>query len=121
MPRPYDYNSLVVKVCRLGSNIYNHRLRYAVNDLFNISSTNIIGFTLENTTTLIEPYWPSITMNGLSVKLELNNNKVAEEHDVNQSISNNASQDKYQMIASTDDETVRVHKYFISSSFLYEQ
>jgi malate/lactate dehydrogenase len=102
---PCDYNSLVVKslagnrchagqVCGLGSNIYSHRLRYAISDLFDIPSTNITGFTLENTNQSIEPYWPSITINGITVKLELNNNK---------SISNNASQ---------DDETVRVHKYF---------
>ena len=87
---PYDYNSSVVKslagrrchagqVCGLGSNICSHRVRYAISELFDISSRSITGFTSENTTKLIEPYWPSITIHGLSVQAQINNNNVVEE------------------------------------------
>ena len=111
------------QVCGLGSNIYSHRLRYAISELLDIPSTNITGFVLENTKKLIEPYWPSITINGLSIKLELsnNNNKIVEDQNVNQSISNNASHNKYPMIRTKHDETVRTHKYLILFSFLYKQ
>ncbi|CAF0880874.1 unnamed protein product [Adineta steineri] len=72
---PYDYNSLVVKslagkychagqICGLGLNDYNHRLRYIISELLNISTKYITGFTLETTNTLIQPYWSSITING---------------------------------------------------------
>ena len=122
---PYDYNSSVVKslvgkrchtgqICGLGSSIYSHRLRYAISELCGIPSTNITGFVLENTNKLIEPYWQSITINGLSVE-------IVEKQNINQPISNNASHIKYPRIRIKHDETMREHKYLISSTFLYKR
>ncbi len=125
--QPYDYNSLVVKslagnrchagqICGLGSNLYSYRLRYAISELFDIPSKHITGFTLGNTTTLIEPYWPSITINGQSIKLKEDDHREMEEHFISQSISNNAPQDKYQAIklnTTKNDETMNTHKYFM--------
>ncbi len=104
----------------MGSNIYNHRLRYTISELFDIPSKHITGFTLESNTHLIEPYWPSITINGQSIKLKKDNNREMEEYFVNQSISNNATQDNYQMTkpnTTKNDETVRTYKYFIRVFF----
>ncbi|CAF3638813.1 unnamed protein product [Rotaria sordida] len=106
---PYDYNSLVVKslagnhchagqVCGLSSSIYNHRLRYAISQLLDIPSKHITGFILENPDKSIEPYWPSITINGQSIKLTKDDNREVEVIFIDQSMSNNASQNKYQSI-----------------------
>ncbi|CAF3967570.1 unnamed protein product [Rotaria sp. Silwood2] len=124
---PYDYNALVVKslagnhchagqVCGLSSGIYNHRLRYAISELLDIPSKNITGFTLENPDKSIEPYWPSITINGQSLKLAKDNNREIEENFINQPMSNNALQNKYQPIKLNtikNDAIVNKPKYLI--------
>ncbi|CAF2428375.1 unnamed protein product [Rotaria sp. Silwood2] len=124
---PYDYNALVVKslagnhchagqVCGLSSDIYNHRLRYAISELLDIPSKNITGFTLENPDKSIEPYWPSITINGQSLKLAKDNNREIEENFINQPMSNNAPQNKYQPIKLNiikNDAIVNKPKYLI--------
>ncbi|CAF1071956.1 unnamed protein product [Rotaria sp. Silwood1] len=132
---PYDYNSLVVKslagnhcharqVCGLSSDIYSHRLRYAISELLDISSKNITGFTLENLGKSIEPYWPSITIIGQSLKLTENDNKAIEKNFINQPMSNNAPQNKYQSIKLNtiqNDATVKKSKYLILFVFLWIQ
>ncbi|CAF3048686.1 unnamed protein product [Rotaria sp. Silwood2] len=124
---PYDYNALVVKslagnhchagqVCGLSSDIYNHRLRYAISELLDIPSKNITGFTLEYPDKSIEPYWPSITINGQSLKLAKDNNREIEENFINQPMSNNAPQNKYQPIKLNiikNDAIVNKPKYLI--------
>ncbi len=124
---PYDYNSLVVKsltgnrchagqICGLGSNIYSHRLRHSISELFDIPSKHITGFTLGNTSKLTEPYWSSITINGQSIKLEKDDNREMEEHFVSQSLSNNTPQNKYQTIklnTTNNEKTIKTYKYFM--------
>jgi hypothetical protein len=131
---PYDYNSLVVKslgrnhchagqVCGLGSDIYNHRLRYALSKLLDIPPKHITGFTLGNTIKSIEPYWPSISINGQSIKFNEDYHRDMEEHVMNPSISNNASQDKYQTVilnTAKNNETAKTQKYFIWFFSFYE-
>jgi malate/lactate dehydrogenase len=98
----------------LGSSIYDNRLRYAISELLDIPSRHITGFTLNNITKSIEPYWPSITINGQAIKLN-------EEHYVNQSISNNASQIANQSLKINrikKKETVITYKYYILSFFV---
>jgi hypothetical protein len=85
-----------------------------MSELLDLPSKHITGFILENTTKSIEPYWPSITINGQSIKFNQDDNKMVEEHLVNQSMSNNAPQDKYQPIKSNiikNNHTMRTYKY----------
>ena len=100
----------------MGSSIYNHRLRYVLSELLDIPSKHITGFVLENTTKSIEPYWPSITINGQSIKLNEDGHRKIEEHLINQSMSNNALQDKSQPIKLNiikKNNTMRTYKYLI--------
>lgn len=79
-------------MCGLSSNIYNDRLRYAISELFDISSSNITGFTLKDTKKSIETVWSSISINGQNLIYEEKDSETIEEHDVNQSMSNTAFQ-----------------------------
>lgn len=104
------------QICGLGSNIYSHRLRHSISELFDIPSKHITGFTLGNTSKLTEPYWSSITINGQSIKLEKDDNREMEEHFVSQSLSNNRPQNKYQTIklnTTNNEKTIKTYKYFM--------
>lgn len=130
---PYDYNLLVVKslagsrchagqVCGLGSNIHTHRLRYAIGKFFGVPSTNITGFALENTNKFVEPYWPSVSINGQRITRQEGDSKEIEAHAVNQPTSNNASNDNHQTIpriATETDQPERIRKHVVF--FLCEQ
>ena len=90
--------------------MYNDRLRYAISEFFDISSTNITGFTLENTNKLIEPLWSTVSINGQSIiyEEEDNNNETIGEH-----MSNNASQAKHPAIRQSltkQIKTVEMHR-----------
>ncbi|CAF3761967.1 unnamed protein product [Rotaria magnacalcarata] len=127
---PYDYNSLVVKslgsnhfhagqVCGLSSNIYNHRLRYAIGKLLDIPSKNITGFTLKNLHESIEPYWPSITIKGQCIKLTNGESSKIQENFSEPSMSNNALQEKFQTTSSSSikrDEKIKKHKHLVNTS-----
>jgi hypothetical protein len=87
-----------------------------MSELLDIPSKHITGFVLENTTKSIEPYWPSITINGQNE----DDNKMVEEHLVNQSMSNNAPKDKYQPIIIKNNHTMRTYKCLYYFLFLCE-
>ncbi|CAF1387929.1 unnamed protein product, partial [Didymodactylos carnosus] len=111
---PTDYNCLLIKslgnlkswrVCGTGTSLHCQRLKYILSQLLDINSKNLTGFCLGNDLEQWNPYWPSITLNGLSISQEMRtveNNKTIEQNiNMNQS-SNDTTQRRQKKISTKE-------------------